>query len=126
PVAMSDHDLAHLRDLGGAKWIVITNSDHVRASAELARALGAELCGPAGERADFPLACTRWLDDDEELVPGVAVLRMRGSKTPGELALYVDGTTLVTGDLVRAPIGGSLAMLPDAKLRDRDAALASV
>ena len=36
PVPMSAHDEAHLRELGGAATIVITNSDHVRAAAALA------------------------------------------------------------------------------------------
>jgi len=30
PVAMSEHDAAHLASLGGAAWIVVTNSDHIR------------------------------------------------------------------------------------------------
>ena len=33
PVAMSDADRAQLEQLGGAKWIVITNRDHERAAA---------------------------------------------------------------------------------------------
>ena len=43
------------------------------------------------------------------------------------IALKVlEGTTLVTGDLVRAHQGGRLNLLPDAKLRDRALAVASV
>ena len=38
----------------------------------------------------------------------------------------IDGTTLVTGDLVRCHRGGSLCLLPPAKLRSPEAALASV
>jgi hypothetical protein len=51
---------------------------------------------------------------------------MHGSKTPGELALLIEGHTLVTGDLVRAHRAGSLMILPDAKLTDRAAAIESV
>ena len=51
---------------------------------------------------------------------------MHGPKTPGELTLLLDGHTLITGDLIRAHRGGSLMLLPDAKLSDRKAALASV
>src|SRR5262245_37806873 len=127
PLPMSAHDLAHLRTLGGAAWIVITNSDHVRGAAELARLLGARLAGPAGERDQFPLRCDRWLEDGEELVPGLRALALDGSKTPGELALLLDETTLVTGDLVRAHQAGSLMLLrPEQGLTDAAAARASV
>jgi hypothetical protein len=51
---------------------------------------------------------------------------MNGSKTAGELALVLEGTTLITGDLVRAHEGGSLCLLPDPKLRDRGQAIVSV
>ena len=50
----------------------------------------------------------------------------RESKTPGELALLVDDTTLITGDLVRAHRAAALTMLPDAKLVDRARAVDSV
>ncbi len=126
PLPMSEHDAAHLQRLGGATWIVVTNSDHVRAAAELAARLEARIAGPAGEQAGFPIACERWLADDEVLVPGIRVLALDGSKTPGELALVVDDTTLVCGDLVRAHVGGQLTLLPDAKLGDRGAAIASL
>jgi hypothetical protein len=116
PVQMSDHDREHLHSLGGAAWIVITNSSHVRAAPELAEAFGAALAGPAAEKEDFQIPCQRWLSDGEELVPGLKVIELDGSKTPGELALLLDGTTLITGDLIRGHRGGSLNLLPDAKL----------
>ena len=87
---------------------------------------GAKLAGPAAERGTFPFPCDRWLADGEELVPGLRVLALEGSKTLGELALILDGTTLITGDLVRAHRADTLMMLPDAKLGDRNAALRSV
>ena len=126
PMPVSDHDLAHLQSLGEVAWIVITNSDHVRATEALATATSARIAGPAAEQDDFPLACDRWLAEGEELVEGLRVLEMNGAKTPGELALLLDRTTLITGDLVRAHRAGSLMMLPDAKLVDRAAACASV
>lgn len=117
PVPAGDHDRAHLTRLGGIAWIVITNSDHVRATEALRAAFGAQVAGPASERERFPIACDRWLDDGAEL-EGLRVLALDGSKTPGELALLLDDTTLITGDLVRAHRGGSLMMLPPPKLAD--------
>ncbi|MFT5686005.1 MAG: hypothetical protein ACI8RZ_006960, partial [Myxococcota bacterium] len=57
---------------------------------------------------------------------GLTAVALSGSKTPGELAFVLDGATLITGDLVRAHRAGSLMILPDAKLTDRAAAVASV
>jgi glyoxylase-like metal-dependent hydrolase (beta-lactamase superfamily II) len=126
PLELSSHDLAHLRSLGGAATVVITNSAHVRDAGRLATELGAQLLGPAAEREGFPIACHRWLSDGDEIVPGLRVLELHGSKTPGELALVLDGTTLITGDLIRGPRGGSLDLLADAKLTERSRALDSV
>jgi hypothetical protein len=126
PLPLSEHDRQHLAALGGVATIVITNSDHARAAAELAQAFGAEVLGPAGEQSAFPLACRRWLADGDEIVPGLRAHALEGSKTPGELALVLDGSTLITGDLIRAHEGGRLCLLPDAKLADREAAIASV
>lgn len=126
PLPMSEHDRAHLQALGGAALIIVTNSDHTRGAQELSQRLGAALCGPRAERKTFPFACEQWLGDGDEPVPGLTVLEMEGSKTPGELALVLEQTTLVTGDLVRGHTGGRLNLLPDGKLTDRARAVASV
>jgi hypothetical protein len=126
PLPMSAHDRAHLAKLGGAEWIVLTNSDHVRASAALAEELGAKIAGPRGEAAAFPVRCDAWLGDGDELVPGLVAFALDGSKTPGELALALDGTTLIFGDLVRGPRAGALALLPPEKLVSRALAIASL
>ena len=126
PLPMSEHDRAHLEALGGATLVIVTNSDHTRGAQSLAQQLRATLCGPRAERDGFPLPCDRWLGDGDEPVPGLRVLEMQGSKTPGELALVLEDTTLITGDLVRGHVGGALNLLPDTKLADRTRALASV
>ncbi len=126
PLPLSPHDRRHLDELGGVATIALTNSDHVRATAEIVDLTGAEVVGPAGERARFPIACGRWLGQDDEVVPGLRVHVLDGSKTAGELALLLEDTTLVTGDLVRAHEGGRLCLLPDAKLTDKAAAVVSV
>ena len=126
PLPLSDHDAAHLKSLGDVAWIVITNSDHVRDSTRLAEKTGAQLMGPSQETDNFPVDCTHWLTDGDESVLGMTVLELQGSKTPGELALLVEGATLITGDLIRAHEGGALCLLPDAKLSDKRKAIASL
>jgi hypothetical protein len=126
PLLLSEHDWTHLESLGGAKWIVITNSDHIRASQEIAEKTGAQIAAPGGEKATFPISVQRWLGDGDLVVSGLNAIELHGSKTPGELAFLLEETTLITGDLVRAHQAGSLMLLPDGKLLDRSQAIASV
>lgn len=126
PLPLSAHDEVQLRTLGGASLIVVTNSDHVRDAANIAESTGARIAGPAAERDRFPIPCTLWLREGDEPVEGLTVLELRGSKTPGELALLIGDHTLVSGDLVRAHQAGSLNLLPDEKLTSREQALDSV
>lgn len=126
PLPLSSHDREHLENLGGAGIIVITNSDHIRDSELIAKETGAEIYGPAGERETFSVFCSRWISDNEEIVPGLIAYQVNGSKTPGELALVLEKTTLITGDLIRCHIGGELCLLPNQKLTDRSKAVQSV
>jgi len=126
PLPLSEHDQIHLLALGGASIIVITNSDHTRDAENIAAQTGAKIVGPSGEQNNFPIACDRWLSDDEEIVPGLRAYQLEGSKTPGELALILENNTLITGDLIRSHMAGELCLLPDAKLSDLELALQSV
>jgi hypothetical protein len=134
PLPLSGHDWEHLKSLGGAKWIIVTNSDHIRASLEIAEKTGAQIAAPGGEKDTFPIPVQRWLVDGDVVVPGLdslaepalCVIALHGSKTSGELALVLEETTLITGDLVRAHQAGSLMLLPDGKLVDKSQAIASV
>jgi glyoxylase-like metal-dependent hydrolase (beta-lactamase superfamily II) len=126
PLPLSEHEHARLRSFGGVAHVVITNSDHVRAARALVEASGAKLYGPAAEREGFPTDCDAWLDGGESPIPGLEVLALEGSKTPGELALLIENTTLVTGDLIRGHRAGVLNLLPNEKLRDRARAVSSL
>jgi hypothetical protein len=126
PLPLSPHDEAHLAALGGARVVVISNSDHVRAALRVAQITGARVLGPRAERGAFPILCDDWLGEGDAPVEGLRVFELQGSKTPGELAFLLDGHTLVTGDLVRAQRGGRLSLLPDSKLTDVELAASSV
>ena len=130
PMPMSAHDRAHLEALGGAAWILISNADHVRDAGRLAAELGARIGAPSAERdcAELQaLSDVQWIDADSVHATGVRCIPMRGSKTPGELAfLLPGGDVLLTGDLVRGQRAGSLNLLPEPKLKDKAAAVASV
>jgi Metallo-beta-lactamase superfamily len=118
PLPLSAHDQNHLRQLGGAKFIIVTNSDHCRDAFHIAKVTGAVLYGPACEQGRFPIICQHWVHDKQEIVPGLVAYQLNGSKTPGELALVLEQNTLITGDLIRGHVGGELCMLPETKLSD--------
>lgn len=126
PLPLSEHDHSHLQRLGGVNFIVITNSDHCRDSEHIAGATGAVVYGPAEEEDNLPCICHHWLHDNEEIVPGLIAYELNGSKTPGELALVLEHSTLITGDLIRCHVGGELCLLPEAKLTDLNQAIQSV
>ncbi|MBD2454818.1 MBL fold metallo-hydrolase [Nostoc sp. FACHB-87] len=126
PVALSNHDWNHLESLGGVDWIILTNSEHVRSAKEIAVQTYAKIAAPSAEKEVFPIACDRWLSDGDEFVPGLKIIELQGSKTPGELALLLEETTLITGDLIRAHTAGSLTTLAKEKLLDPVAAIASI
>jgi len=126
PLPLSLHDETHLKELGPIASIIITNSDHVRESERIAERYGGEILGPDGERHDFPIRCADWIGEGDEVVPGLRVFEMDGSKTPGELALLLEETTLISGDLIRCHEGGKLSILPDAKLSDKAKVFASL
>jgi hypothetical protein len=126
PMPLSEHDLAHLQALGGCSTILLTNSDHVRGSLALQAATGARIAGPRQEAGAFPFALDLQLGDGDELGPGLQLIELAGSKTPGELALHLDGHTLLLGDLVRCHGAGRLHRLPLEKLKDPALARQSV
>jgi hypothetical protein len=126
PLPLSPHDEAHLKELGGVSLIVITNSDHLRSTRELVAITSARVLVPAAEVEAFAQLDAEALEQGASHVAGLEVLQLAGSKTPGELALLLEGDTLVTGDLVRSHAAGGLDLLPDAKLGDKSQALASL
>ncbi|SIS57335.1 MBL fold metallo-hydrolase [Neptunomonas antarctica] len=126
PLPLTEHDKKHLLSLGQVSHILISNSDHVRNAVALAAETGARIWGPAEEKDSFPIECSQWLGASENILEGLDVYPLDGSKTAGELAFVVEGDTLITGDLIRAHAGGKLCILPDGKLKDKSKAIASV
>jgi len=126
PLLLIEHDKKHLESLGGAAHVIITNSDHIRDAAIISSMTGAKCWAPLAEKEQFPLQCDGWLQDGDEPISGIEIFSFNGSKTPGELAVLIDETTLITGDLIRAHEGGCLCIIPDAKLKNKDLAVKSI
>lgn len=134
PLPLDDADRAFIEAEGGARFVLVTNAHHLREAPALARHFGAALLAPAAERAAFgeaAAAITHWIDGDaslpEELREDLRVFTLDGTKTAGELALYLAPLrALLFGDSVRAHRAGELCLLPDAMLRDKAALLESL
>ena len=140
PLPQSAHDRRHIAALGGVQEIIVTNSDHLRATAQLVAetharvwvpmlelaALSSELAALSSELAASTERDPRGLSEGDTPMSGLRALALHGSKTPGEIALVIEGDTLVVGDLVRGHRAGRLNLLPDSKLADKAQALDSL
>ncbi|TAM77517.1 cupin domain-containing protein [bacterium] len=126
PLAIEEVDLAAIRSLGGAQWIVITNRDHERQSRAVAAALGARIAAPALDAPLLSAPVDRKLHDGER-VGRARVVSLEGQKSPGEAALHVpDVSAVILGDALLGDPPGALRMLPDEKLGDSTRAALSL
>lgn len=132
PMPLSPEELNELRDLGGARRIVVTNADHLRAAEELKEECGARLVAPECERDRLEgVAVDDWFTDADGLGPGLSerweVHWLRGGKRPLEAAIHVPAQGLwIFGDAVRSHESGRLRLLPDPKIADRSELEASI
>jgi len=134
PMEMDDSERGALEQRGGARWILLTNFEHLRAAAALRQACGATVLAPAGERVRFGEQANvvdEWFETAADLPEGLRddldVFTLRGGKSEVEAAFFLrDPAALVFGDLVRSHVSGALTLLPDAKIADRGAAIESL
>ena len=134
PLPLDEAKAAFVREKGGARWILVTNADHWRATGAARAAFHAEVYAPAaekerlardGRRADHAYDATNGLP--EALRDEVTALPIRGGKTECEMALYLEPLrALVFGDVVRSEASGRLTLLPDGKLSDKGTVLDSL
>jgi len=129
PMPLPDGGAQLLAARGGARFIVLTNADHFRATAELAQETGARVLAPSGERGRFEAMgraaavdgyFESTADLPAELQEGIDVHPVRGGKSDVEAALFLRPVrALLFGDVVRCHASGRLTLLPDEKLADR-------
>ena len=130
PMPLESAELDQLDELGGAKWILISNADHLRAAPELKERLGATLLAPAGDRDRFgeQADCVdSWFESSVDLPAGIDVHWIPGGKSPVEPFFYLTPLrALLFADVVRSHVSGELMLLPDAKLQNRAAVIAAL
>jgi uncharacterized cupin superfamily protein len=117
PIAPDESTLRELCERGVAH-IVITNSDHQRASAAVALVTGARIIAPRGDADNISVKVARTVVDGDS-VGEWRVLGVDGAKTPGEITLCHSWLrTAIVGDVLWGTPAGSLTLMPDAKLAD--------
>lgn len=127
PMPLEPSELDELRDLGGARTIIVTNADHLRAAVELKAECGARLAAPECERERLEgVPVDDWFTNADDLGPGFSerweIHWLLGGKWPREAAVYLKPQrTWIFGDAVRSHESGRLRLLPDPKIADRDA-----
>jgi uncharacterized cupin superfamily protein/glyoxylase-like metal-dependent hydrolase (beta-lactamase superfamily II) len=123
PLEPDNETLADLRARGAAA-VVVTNRDHERASASVARALGAQRIASALDAPLLAEPVDRTVEPGEVLY-GWTVLGFDGLKTPGEIALADRrrGAAIV-GDALWGTPAGALTLMP--KVADPDRAVLSL
>ena len=130
PMPLEADEIAQIEELGGAKQILISNADHLRAAPELKERLGASVLAPAKDRERFAehASCVdHWYEDAGGLPDGVDVRWIRGGKSPVEPLFHLTAlNALVFADVVRSHVSGALMLLPGAKLQDRSAVVESL
>ncbi len=127
PVAPQPDEFAGLQALGSKFTIVLLNADHERASATLARTLGATVWAPRADLALLAQPGAQPFEDGHVFVGGWTAHTVAHLKTPGETVLHhAESGTLVVGDaLIADPLTG-LRLPPPGKVPDRDAAWRSL
>lgn len=134
PMPLDADGLAFVRERGGARWILVTSAEHLRAAPELSAALDAETLAPAAERGRFgdgANAVHGWFEVPNGLPNALAddleVFGLRGGKSPMEPCFHLRSHgALYFGDLVRSHVSGNLCLLPEPKLTDRGAVVDSL
>jgi glyoxylase-like metal-dependent hydrolase (beta-lactamase superfamily II) len=126
PMPLEAEDIETIKSRGEVRWILVTSAEHMRASAELARAFGAQVLAVSQERERFGDAAEQvdhWFANHSELPDElgavVDIIELRGGKSPMEPALYLKPLKAIYfGDLVRSHVSGVLRLLPPEKLQD--------
>ena len=119
PVAMCDADRDQFEQLGGAKWIVITNRDHEREVTAFQEWTGAKVIVHEADADLLEIKPSRTISDGETIVPGLQAIHLPFGKSPGEIALYFsEKNALLFGDIVAGEPMGRLTLLADEKLED--------
>ena len=101
-------------------YIIITNRDHLREAAGYQAELGCQLRVPEADATQMDVKPTKTYQDGELLPGGIWAIHLKGQKSPGESALFIERGqgVLIVGDALIGRPSGSVSLLPPEKYVD--------
>ena len=120
PPPMTAEASTVIRRQGGLDYIIVTNRDHARESANYQDEFHCQLQVPVLDAPEMEIKPTRTFKDGELLPGGIWVIQLNDQKSPGESALYIQqgNGLLIVGDALLGKPPGALSLLAPEKYRD--------
>ena len=120
PPPMTAEASTVIRRQGGLDYIIVTNRDHARESANYQDEFHCQLQVPVLDAPEMEIKPTRTFKDGELLPGGIWVIQLNDQKSPGESALYIQqgNGLLIVGDALLGKPAGALSLLAPEKYRD--------
>ena len=99
PIQLEASSLEELAGSNPVAGILVTNSNHLRATQAFAARFRSPVFGAPVVAGELAAGSARPIADDEEISPGVSAIALEGA-APGEVAFHFaeDGGTMVVGD----------------------------
>jgi len=120
PPPMTPGDIAFARQGGPVDYIIVTNRDHERETAQLREEFHCTVMVPELDAKDIALSTIKTCKDGELLPGGIWVIQLTHQKSPGESALFLDTGKgiLIVGDAIIGHPEGAVRLLPPEKYAD--------
>jgi len=120
PPPMTAGDIAFARQGGPVDYIIVTNRDHERETAQLREEFHCTVMVPDLDAKEMTLTIDKTCKDGELLPGGIWVVQLAHQKSPGESALFLQTGKglLIVGDAIIGKPEGALRLLPPEKYAD--------
>jgi glyoxylase-like metal-dependent hydrolase (beta-lactamase superfamily II) len=120
PPPMTAEASTFIRRQGALDYIIITNRDHAREAAIYQAEFGCQLQVPEADAPQMDIKPTKTFKDGELLPGGIWVIQLKGQKSPGESALYIQQGkgVLIVGDAFLGKPTGAVSLLAQEKYAD--------
>ena len=120
PPPMTVEASTFIRRQGALDYIIITNRDHAREAAIYQAEFGCQLQVPEADAPQMDIKPTKTFKDGELLPGGIWVIQLKGQKSPGESALYIQQGkgVLIVGDAFLGKPTGAVSLLAQEKYVD--------
>ena len=117
PPPMTSSDIAFARQGGPVDYIIVTNRDHERETAQLREEFHCTVIVPELDAKEMTLTVDKTCKDGELLPGGIWVVQLAHQKSPGESALFLETGKgiLIVGDAILGHPEGALRHLPPEK-----------